>query len=383
MFDLLDIKQAEDSAEEDRGTRGVLQCPEVFPTYTEGETMADVDNQLLAFLLKRGGDPAWKIAYQNIRVLNVPEDHRWLLVSALQKAIRRGHSNLALLYANTLYHLDKSYLKYRLGIIAIEDVGVGALQTSHAWYVGSANAGTLNSVGGKEFVLWVVDMLAKAPKCRATDDVKTLISMVPESGENLSTEIKNFSGYSGPSEDVVATTRVVGAAYDQMQEKDRHTFTKWFSDGLTARKIPAAVRSVAIRASKINREKQWQSYPFWFRIAKQGFTGVRNKPHLPVDLVGPYLSPAIDNHTREGKIALAIFAKSIGLSGAGGTKVNMGRLLFRMEGHVVNNRAVYPGSMELAQSVVDLVYAEAGAPAVALMRQAFPQLNSIRRHRLQ
>jgi len=53
----------------------------------------------------------------------------WVAMSLLQKAIRRGHEDLALAAAATLLRCDPDRLWRRCGAIAFEDVGVADLET--------------------------------------------------------------------------------------------------------------------------------------------------------------------------------------------------------------------------------------------------------------
>lgn len=56
-----------------------------------------------------------------------PVRDKWLLSSALQKLIRRGEGQAAVAAALALHGLDPAYLRRRLPIIAVEDVGIGDL----------------------------------------------------------------------------------------------------------------------------------------------------------------------------------------------------------------------------------------------------------------
>ncbi len=53
---------------------------------------------------------------------------KWLASSALQKAIRRGNEAEALSCARLLLNVDAQRLWRRLGIIAIEDIGVADIE---------------------------------------------------------------------------------------------------------------------------------------------------------------------------------------------------------------------------------------------------------------
>jgi hypothetical protein len=50
---------------------------------------------------------------------------KWLLASGAHKSIRRGHVDLAREYATRLLQMNASYLMFRLGTIALEEVGPG------------------------------------------------------------------------------------------------------------------------------------------------------------------------------------------------------------------------------------------------------------------
>lgn len=50
---------------------------------------------------------------------------KWILTSCMQKSIRRGHADLAMMYAEKLMEIERSYFFYRISIIAAEDVGLG------------------------------------------------------------------------------------------------------------------------------------------------------------------------------------------------------------------------------------------------------------------
>ena len=56
---------------------------------------------------------------------------RWLLASNLQKAIRRGLTDVAMGTANKLLIVDARYFWRRLLVIAYEDIGYGDITKCH------------------------------------------------------------------------------------------------------------------------------------------------------------------------------------------------------------------------------------------------------------
>src|SRR5262249_40027803 len=90
----------------------------------------------------------------------------WVAMSLLQKAIRRGHEQLALRAAATLLRVSPERLWRRCGCIAFEDVGVADLDTVAV--VTSALSGKRyrENLGGEWHVAsCIVSRMVHAPKC--------------------------------------------------------------------------------------------------------------------------------------------------------------------------------------------------------------------------
>jgi replication-associated recombination protein RarA len=93
-------------------------------------------------------------------------------MSLLQKAIRRGHEQLALRAAATLLRISPERLWRRCGCIAFEDIGVAYLDTVAV--VTSALSGKRyrEDLGGEwHAASCIVSRMVQAPKCRAADDL--------------------------------------------------------------------------------------------------------------------------------------------------------------------------------------------------------------------
>jgi replication-associated recombination protein RarA len=96
----------------------------------------------------------------------------WIAMSLLQKAIRRGHEQLALRAAATLLRISPERLWRRCGCIAFEDIGVAYLDTVAV--VTSALSGKRyrEDLGGEwHAASCIVSRMVQAPKCRAADDL--------------------------------------------------------------------------------------------------------------------------------------------------------------------------------------------------------------------
>src|SRR5436190_13862335 len=96
----------------------------------------------------------------------------WLAMSLLQKAIRRGESELAQHAAATLLLIAPDRLWRRCGAAAFEEVGVADLQTVSLVTAALAGKRYRATIGGEwKVASFIVDRMAKAAKCRAADDL--------------------------------------------------------------------------------------------------------------------------------------------------------------------------------------------------------------------
>ena len=96
----------------------------------------------------------------------------WLAMSLLQKAIRRGESELAQHAAATLLLNAPDRLWRRCGAAAFEEVGVADLQTVSLVTAALGGKRYRATIGGEwKVASFIVDRMARAPKCRAADDL--------------------------------------------------------------------------------------------------------------------------------------------------------------------------------------------------------------------
>ena len=96
----------------------------------------------------------------------------WIAMSALQKAIRRGHEQFALRAAATLLFLSPEQLWRRCGCIAYEDIGVADFETLSLVTAALAGKRFRAQLGGEWAVAsFIVARMVHVPKCRAADDL--------------------------------------------------------------------------------------------------------------------------------------------------------------------------------------------------------------------
>lgn len=96
----------------------------------------------------------------------------WLAMSALQKAIRRGRTQIALAAAATLLQQSPERLWRRLACIAFEDVGLGDLDLVAMATAAMAGKRVRAPLGGEWAVAsFLTSGMANAIKCRGADDL--------------------------------------------------------------------------------------------------------------------------------------------------------------------------------------------------------------------
>ena len=107
----------------------------------------------------------------------------WIAMSLMQKAIRRGREDLALRAAATLLRDSPERLWRRSGIIAFEDIGVADLVTAGKVVAALGGKAFRAKLGGEWPVAsTIVSAMARAPKCRAADNLLMIVSATPARG---------------------------------------------------------------------------------------------------------------------------------------------------------------------------------------------------------
>lgn len=99
---------------------------------------------------------------------------KWIAISALQKAIRRGHTHIAISAAATLLALDRSALWRRLSIVGFEDIGIGDIGAAmEAVRLGLQPSERVRLGGQYLAAVRVIETLTAAAKDRSADHLAT------------------------------------------------------------------------------------------------------------------------------------------------------------------------------------------------------------------
>lgn len=108
-----------------------------------------------------------------------PED-KWLICSAMQKAVRRGDEITAINAAANLYRLDKRMLQRRLLVTAYEDVGIGNIRTVCQTTLICTDLSFRKRIRELNAYIFAAYNLAQSRKCRAADHIYMISNNDPE-----------------------------------------------------------------------------------------------------------------------------------------------------------------------------------------------------------
>lgn len=115
--------------------------------------------------------------------LRVQTDDRWILSSNLQKAIRRGLTDIAMATVARLIDVDLRYVMRRLAVIAYEDVGVSNMRLCAAALSWSNQNSAWSARTVERHAMYLVSQLCKSTKSRALCDVIAALEFAPDCKE--------------------------------------------------------------------------------------------------------------------------------------------------------------------------------------------------------
>lgn len=265
----------------------------------------------MAFKPKRAGTPPHA----------TPIDSRtgadkWKLSSQLQKAIRHGMRDEAMVAAQDLAKIEPSYLRYRLAVIAMEDVGAGSPDVVLETLGPGWKKAEVEARGGEGVVMETVERFVVATKDRTPCDLMYATRFVPE-----------FEAIHGPWGDLT-WDKGHALAMDPAQPWWARALGAWRCAGTDKfqarteilprvagdwdRWVAANGEAFGESAAKLMRigEFQREHHHVFIGLA----LGANQRPEAstidgtPPDLpkLGYWLSAAIDKHTADGKRALGI-----------------------------------------------------------------------------
>lgn len=297
--------------------------------------------------------------------INAKED-KWLLISCLQKSIRKGFEKLALSYAEQLYEIDENYLIHRLSIIALEDIGLANIELVQHFLSNENNIDIINERGGKKYILDTIVQFCHSNKDRTVAELTELAKMSPPLKITDTLYLENIF----MDENIALINRVL-AGWELLgsqklknplisnEEEDIENFLEINSKVVNNK----AILEILKNAYLMHREPYYISLGLLSNV----FDKEKNEKigrHITGSIIensfeqklinNKWLIDGIDWHTKEGKVAIAQFidhnpdiVKELKKSGADYKNMStaIGLLMFRADGHYVNKRIVYPSAV--------------------------------------
>lgn len=292
------------------------------------------------------------------------KNYKWLLVSSLQKAVRRGLSNEAGILWDVAKEIDKFYVSYRASIMAIEDVGLGNPVLVHDFLSTSLKKANLQEKGGDIYIKNVIMELANSVKDRTACDATWLAGKItPPSLDKLELEQYYKDNQLDVIERALAGWLITGTKkikHSLITEKDNESDIERFIELNRQLGVNENILEVVTASYSYHKEPHIFAYPL-LSIAleneKNKKLGVYTtgdsftKPFsTPIyDFQGiPILMSAVDGHTSEGKKVLEKVKLQNNIKNIIG-HINeqtqdylLKHALFKAEGQVVNKRLFYP-----------------------------------------
>ena len=320
-------------------------------------------------------------------------------MSALQKAIRRGHEQFALRAAATLLFLSPEQLWRRCGCIAYEDIGVADFETLSLVTAALAGKRFRAQLGGEWAVAsFIVARMVHVPKCRAADDLLLSAEHHPslKAARQLLPDLKVpqllalTTGSNPIGERALALWYAIGTYRSPSPQLARKSGAHQAAafDTLAASGLP-----VVELAREGFRKVGEILCPFVSLLAveRQRESSSITDDELPPEiLIRDVPSWAYDMYTREGRQALRVFlegnsetARWVRAHIPKGRVEFLGTVLFRVEGGLCRKRLRWPTTDELRRKV-DIECLGRHCPdateILRLMRADIGGLNEVRSH---
>jgi hypothetical protein len=293
----------------------------------------------------------------------------WLAMSLLQKAVRRGESELAQRAAATLLLIAPERLWRRCGAAAFEEIGVADLETVSlvtSALSGKKYRGTLG--GDWKVASFIVDRMTRAPKCRAADDLLLIAdshtryqrARAQLAEKTIAELIRIASGDVALPVRALATWYAVGTHPRQTKHLSaRRGEPAALFDGLCEVGLPHTAVEIAREGFRKIGEPLCPFVALLCPLVINEASVIENDELPPQITVGEAPGWALDVYTREGRTALDALLRSDCESARWvrdhvkpGQRVNfLGTVVFRVEGGLVRQRSRWPTGDELRRLV--------------------------------
>ncbi len=326
---------------------------------------------------------------------------RYIALSALQKAIRRGHEELALRATMNLMIGGPHAIWRRLGIIAFEDIGVADIDAVGWATVLIGRPEVRKRLGGEwKIADFFIRTLCRSAKCRAADDLVHLIERDPAladlrdelPGLSLRDRIRLATSCTGGIEAQglatwfsVGTDKVTSFALADVPGCPENTF-----DALRDADYPGSAVEIGRMGLKRTGCIISAMFVLLYQARGTGEHSVEDDPFPAETMIGPIPSWVFDVHTRGGLAAFGRYRRrsermKAFLAEHADPTANLNRLIggliFHAESGLVTKRLIWGEGVRLRHAA-DMMQVglppEAVPEAFAILRGEIDLLNRCR-----
>jgi hypothetical protein len=285
---------------------------------------------------------------------------KWRIVSGIQKAVRRNKPNSAKVLTYGLNQIDKAYLKYRLAVIAVEDVGIGNLLPAAQLFYILRNKDFRDQIGEeKELMLYlhIIEQMAIGPKDRNSTEVSVLWKKWKDKDGSEWDHIGKFFGGDCYHEETLGKAMWAVTSLAKGEGGGKPELVAAYREC----EVPEAVIYVAMHSlARMPYTLGAGLGLVWHLLEKSSYQGILDDADLLDDgQVGAYTAATFDKHTSEGKKAITHWRKQypameqwLGefLKADKSVSDALGMLLFDWEGSRCCHRLDYDGSEYLQRN---------------------------------
>lgn len=279
---------------------------------------------------------------------------RWLLVSALHKAVRRGRVPIAVALALEVLNVNASYLWRRLCVVALEDIGFGDPQTCALVLAAASDAAVRQSLGPRRVLTLLVTMLACAVKDR------TLCDLVNIENAKLGREL--------------------------------YVNKRPFQNEVSATDMPFLAKYMALKGSEMMRDPLYWAVPIQWQMMQGQKISVQVNELVEDELINGVPASGYDQLNAVGKRAIGYFCKAcepvrmiLEKHPIADRIAAIGGIIFLVEGSKLDRQLDFPGMMSVyeAAQVSDLHHigcmtVEEQQELVKTVEENIPALNQAR-----
>ena len=299
----------------------------------------------------------------------ITKEDKWKAVSHLQKCIRRGWADKIPDAARALWAVDNAYLRYRLAVIAAEDVGIGNVATVVELMQDKINKRWVDANGGIEGLIVRMQALANGVKDRTACTWGSLASLQDfeakhgdwEAATPQRAALVAFDEKESLSVRAAAALRAAGTnlfphgGFPEVAGDWEH----WM--GVNGQHAPEDILFAMRQGQK--SQKEW--HPAFLGMCWNDYqaspTEIQTTNPRDFGDVHGYCSAGIDSHTAEGKKAIASWWRTtpqlrqqwhaLGWTGTDSDAIALlSSMVFIMEGGAVDKRLGYTTAQAVEQA---------------------------------